>query len=143
VPARIVGELCDHLEAELPVELGRLKAMGRDEQLPATAPHGFGLGLCYQTTADAAAANGRCNPDLTQLAGLSPRVAGGTCHDVLRLVSQKDTETPGSAYAGCGNVELIQPILQKPDVGGGGLFDLEVTHLPHSLLKVPSQLMAA
>jgi len=105
--------------------------MGCEDKLPAAASHRFGLGLRYQTTAEATAANGRCHPDLTQFARFSPGVARGTCHNVLGLVSQKDTETLASAYASRASVELIQPVLQKLDVRGGGLFDLEATHLVH------------
>jgi hypothetical protein len=55
-------------------------------------------------------------------------VARGPCHDVLGFVSQKNAETPTVADNGRAGIELVQSVLEKLDIGGRRLFDLEATH---------------
>jgi hypothetical protein len=127
MPARVFGDLRNHLEAELPIKLGCLKTVRCEYELLAAASYGLCLGLGYQATAKATAAERRGHPDLAQLARFSPRVACGPCHDVLQFVSQKHAETPTVPDACCARIELVESVLEKLDVGGRRFLDLEAT----------------
>src|SRR6266436_4015412 len=56
-------------------------------------------------------------------------MARGPCHDVLALVPQKDAEASTVADARRAGIELVQSVLEKLDIRGRGLFDLEAMHL--------------
>ena len=109
------------MKTELSIESGCLKAVGRENKLPAAPTNGFCLRFNDQTTTKAPPAQMLGYPDLTQLAGLPPGMARRTRDYALGFVSQKDAEASTIGDASRGPVEIIQSVFEELDVRGRGI----------------------
>src|SRR5262245_21367372 len=73
--ARIAVDAADHLEAELPVEAGRLEAVGLEHDLPAVSRSRFRLDGAHQPRALAVFALAFDNEEIADIAGAAPHPA--------------------------------------------------------------------
>jgi hypothetical protein len=112
----VVGNLSDYLEAKLLIKTRCLKAVGAENQLPATSSHRLRLGFSQHTPAETLPANGLGHPHLPKLAGFSPGVPCGAGHDVPGIVSQEDAEKAAIIDPRRGGIELVQPVFEELDV---------------------------
>src|SRR5687768_2057490 len=109
----ILGKLRKHFEAEPPVELGCLEAVGVEHELPAAAAQGFRFRFSDQPATEATTASGRCHPYLTQLARTAPSVSRRGSDDVPGLIAHEDAERSTIADTGRADVALVEPVFEE------------------------------
>ena len=90
--------------------------MCSENDLAASAPDCLRLSFCEQPAADASSAERFGYPYLTQLAGFTPRMTGGSGDDGVPGIAKKYAETSPVRDSGCVLVELVESIFEVVDV---------------------------
>ena len=112
-PRRLVGpprQFAYYLVPAVAIEVGRLVAVGVQVHLAAAPTGSLDLRRSQQPRAEPPTAQVVADPKGLHEAGLSPRPAVQTCHDIADLVPNKDREPASVVPSSDGRVVLIESI---------------------------------
>src|SRR5262245_37408575 len=118
VAAREVVDGAQNLEAALGVKGRGLKRERREHDLPAPSAPRFPLGRVEQPRPEPLPPPRFFHPELTDLASAAPRVAADPGNDPAALVLHEDRQPLTIPHARRAPIELVETVLQVPDLRG-------------------------